>query len=122
MSGTVERFFEHLSARDWASLRGELAPEVERVGPFGDRVAGRDRYLAMLESAVPADYRNDVHLVTYAGDGRAAFARVSEHLGYPDQTLHLEEAYAFGLDGEGLLIRIEVFWQTPQFDPTEPSP
>jgi ketosteroid isomerase-like protein len=116
MSGTVERFFEHLSARNWASLRGELAPDVERVGPFGDRVEGRDRYLAMLEAAVPADYRNDVHLVTYAGDGRAAFARVSEHLGYPDQTLHLEEAYAFGLDGEGRLIRIEVFWQTPQDD------
>jgi hypothetical protein len=123
MSGTVERFFEHLSARDWASLRGELTPEVERVGPFGDRVAGRDRYLAMLEAAVPADYRNDVHLVTYAGDGRAAFARVSEHLGYPTRTLQLEEAYAFGLDGHGLIERIEVFWQTPQDDPspTEPS-
>ena len=121
MSGTVERFFEHLSARDWASLRGELAPEVERTGPFGDRVTGRDRYLAMLEEAVPADYGNDVHLVTYAADGRAAFARVTEHLGYPAQTLHLEEAYAFGLDGEGLVSRIEVFWQTPQDDPTKPS-
>jgi ketosteroid isomerase-like protein len=121
MSGTVERFFEHLSARDWESLRGELAPEVERIGPFGDRVAGRDRYLAMLEAAVPADYRNDVHLVTYAADGRAAFARVTEHLGYPTQTLHLEEAYALGLDGEGRVSRIEVFWQTPQNDPTKPS-
>jgi ketosteroid isomerase-like protein len=120
-SGTVERFFEHLSARDWASLRAELAPEVERVGPFGDRVAGRDSYLAMLEDAVPTDYRNDVHLVTYAGDGRAAFARVTEHLGYPDRTLDLEEAYAFGLDDQGLLSRIEVFWQTPLDDPAAPS-
>jgi hypothetical protein len=117
MSGVVERFFEHLSARDWASLRGVLAPEVERVGPFGDRVAGRDRYVAMLEEAVPADYRNDVHLVTYSAGGRAAFARVTEHLGYPDRTLHLEEAYAFGLDSGGSVSRIEVFWQTPQFKP-----
>ncbi len=116
MSGTVERFFEHLSARDWASLRGELAPGVERIGPLGDRVTGADRYLAMLEDAVPADYRNDVHLVTYAADGRAAFARVTEHLGYPNETLHLEEAYTFGLDDEGLVDRIEVFWQTPQVD------
>jgi len=121
MSGTVERFFEHLSARDWVSLRGELAPEVERIGPFGDRVAGRDRYLAMLEAAVPADYRNDVHLVTYAADGRAAFARVTEHLGYPTQTLDLEEAYAFGLDAQGLVSRVEVFWQTPQHDPASSS-
>jgi ketosteroid isomerase-like protein len=121
MSGTVERFFEHLSARDWASLGGVLAPEVERVGPFGDRVSGRDRYLAMLEEAVPADYRNDVHLVTYAADRRAAFARVTEHLGYPDRTLHLEEAYAFELDDGGSVRRIEVFWQTPQHKPTAGS-
>jgi ketosteroid isomerase-like protein len=118
MSGIVERFFEHLSARDWASLRDVLTPDVQRVGPFGDRVSGRDRYLAMLEEAVPADYRNDVHLVTYSADGRAAWARVTEHLGYPDRTLHLEEAYAFGLDSGGLVGRIEVFWQTPQYEPT----
>jgi ketosteroid isomerase-like protein len=121
MSGIVERFFEHLSGRDWASLRGVLAPDVERVGPFGDRVSGRDRYLVMLEEAVPADYRNDVHLVTYSADGRAAWARVTEHLGYPDRTLHLEEAYAFELDSGRLVSRIEVFWQTPQFNPTAGS-
>lgn len=114
MSDRVERFFEHLSARDWVALRGDLAPDVERVGPLGDSVAGRDRYLAMLEAAVPDDYRNDIHLVTYAPDGRAAFARVTEHLGYPDRTLHLEEAYVFGLDAGGLVNRVEVFWQTPQ--------
>jgi hypothetical protein len=118
VSGVVERFFAHLSARDWEALRLDVAPEVERVGPLGDRVAGRDRYVAMLEEAVPADYRNDVHLVTYAADGRSAWARVTEHLGYPDRVLHLEEAYAFGLDGEGLVSRIEVFWQTP---PSEAS-
>lgn len=109
----VERFFEHLSARDWASLRGDLAPDVERIGPFGDRVNGCERYLAMLEEAVPADYGNYVHLVAYAADGRAAFARVTEHLGYPERALELEEAYAFGLDVAGLVSRVEVFWQTP---------
>jgi hypothetical protein len=114
MSGSVERFFEHLSARNWEALRGDLKSDVERVGPLGDKVVGRDRYLAMLEAAVPVDYHNDVHLVTYGSDGRAAFARVTEHLGYPGQTLHLEETYAFGLDDEGLVHRIEVFWQTPQ--------
>jgi hypothetical protein len=35
--------------------------------------------------------------------------------------LHLEEAYTFVLDGEGLIGRIEVFWQTPQYGPTKPS-
>jgi hypothetical protein len=122
VSGPVERFFEHLSARDWELLRLDLAPGVERVGPFGDRVSGRDHYLAMLEDAVPADYRNDLHLVTYAADGRSTFARVTEHLGYPDALLHLEEAYAFGFDGAGLVSRIEVFWQTPQDRPNGGRP
>jgi SnoaL-like domain len=115
---TVEQFFEHLTARDWASFRQVLAPEVERVGPFGDRVAGRDRYIALLEEAVPADYRNDVRNVTYAPDGLSAFARVTEHLGYPTQMLHFQEAYVFGLDDDGRVSRIEIFWQTPQYDPT----
>jgi limonene-1,2-epoxide hydrolase len=118
VSGAVEQFFEHLTARDWASFRRVLAPEVERVGPFGDRVAGRDRYIALLEEAVPADYRNDVRIVTYAPDGLSAFARVTEHLGYPTQALHFQEAYVFGLDDEGRVNRIEIFWQTPQYDPT----
>ncbi|HSZ37614.1 MAG TPA: nuclear transport factor 2 family protein [Acidimicrobiales bacterium] len=113
MRGAVERFFEHLTARDWEALRGDLAPEVVRVGPLGDRVEGRDRYLAMLADAVPGEYGNDVHVVTYAADGRSAFARVTEHLGYPNETMHLEEAYAFGLDDDGTVRRIEVFWQTP---------
>jgi hypothetical protein len=117
MSGVVEAFFAHLTARDWASLRTVLANEVERVGPFGDRVAGRDRYIAMLDEGVPTEYRNDVHQVTYAPDGRSAFARVTEHLGYPGEMLHFEEAYVFGLDDDGLVSRIEVFWQTPQYDP-----
>ena len=112
----VERFFEHLSALDWASLRGVLAADVERVGPFGDRVTGREDYVEFLAASVPADYRNDVHLITYAIDGRSAFARVTEHLGYPDQDLHFEETYLFGLDEAGLVARVEVFWQTPQLD------
>ena len=48
----------------------------------------------------------------------SAFARVTEHLGYPTQALHFQEAYVFGLDDEGRVNRIEIFWQTPQYDPT----
>jgi hypothetical protein len=42
---------------------------------------------------------------------------VTEHLGYPDRTLHFEEAFVFGLDENGFVARVEVFWQTPQFFP-----
>jgi hypothetical protein len=117
VADAVAQFFEHLSARNWAALGDVLAPEVERVGPFGDHVTGRDAYVEFLKASVPDDYGNDVHLLTYATDGLSAFARVTEHLGYPDQELHLEETYLFDLDALGLVARVEVFWQTPQFDP-----
>ena len=114
--GIIERFFGRLSARDWTGLGEVLAPDLERIGPFGDRVSGRARYLDLLAGSVPAAYGNDVHRVTYAPDGRSGFARVTEHLAYPDSELHLEEAYAFQFDETGVVARVEIFWQTPQFD------
>jgi ClpA/ClpB-like protein/SnoaL-like protein len=114
----IERFFEHLTARDWDVLGEVLSPDVQRVGPFGDGVDGRERYLDLLAGVVPEDYANDVHRVTYARDRRSGFARVTEHLAYPGrEPMHLEEAYAFGLDGEGRIERVEIFWQSPEADP-----
>jgi len=115
--GVVERFFLHLTARGWAALGELLTEDVERVGPFGDRVEGRARYLEFLRSLVPQDYGNDVHRITYAADGNSAFARVTEHLVYPHGTHHLEEVYAFELDRRGRIARLEVYWQTPDTDP-----
>jgi len=115
--GTIERFFTALSARDWDAFAHVLASGVQRIGPFGDRVRGRDRYVDLMRGLVPSAYGNDVHRITCASDGRTAFARVTEHLGYPDRELHLEEAYAFGLDHDGLISLIEVFLQTPEADP-----
>ena len=120
--GVVERFFECLTARDWEALGAVLAPDVERVGPFGDRVVGRRLYLDLLSGVVPARYRNDVHRVTYASDGRSGFARVTEHLAYPERELHLEEAYSFHIDESGVISRVEVFWQTPSSDPGRFAP
>ena len=120
--GIVERFFECLTARDWEALGAVLAPGVERVGPFGDRVVGRRRYLDLLSGVVPARYGNEVHRVTYASDGRAAFARVTEHLAYPERELHLEEAYSFHIDESGVISRVEVFWQTPSSDLRDVAP
>ena len=115
--GVVERFFLPLTARGWAALGELLTEDVERVGPFGDRVEGRARYLEFLRSLVPQDYGNDVHRITYAADGNSAFARVTEHLVYPHGTHHLEEVYAFELDRRGRIARLEVYWQTPADDP-----
>jgi ketosteroid isomerase-like protein len=112
----VASFFERLTAHDWASLAKILAADVERIGPFGDRVTGRERYLAFLAGSVPDRYGHDVHGVVSSPDGRRACARVTEHLSYPDRELHLEEVLWFHID-DGVVARVEVFWQTPEADP-----
>ena len=116
-AGPVERFFIHLTARDWDAFETVLAPTVERVGPLGDLVVGRRRYVDHLRALVPPEYDNEVHRVTYASDRRSAFARVTEHLVYPDRAFHLEELYAFEIADDGLVARVEVYWQTPDLDP-----
>jgi hypothetical protein len=113
----IARLFAALSARDWVAFAAVLAPTVERIGPFGDRVSGRARYVDLLRGVVPSDYGNDVHRITWAPDGRSAFARVTEHLAYPDRELHLEEAYSFALDEDGLVSLVEIFLQWPDADP-----
>ena len=118
--GTIELFFGRLDARDWAGLGTVLTPEVERIGPLGDLVRGRATYLDLLRASVPEIYGNDIHRITYSLGGRSGFARVTEHLGYPDRELHLEEAYFFQFDDRGLIARVEIFWQSPQAGPDAP--
>ncbi len=119
VQGVVQRFFHHLSGRDWPSLRTVLSEDVVRVGPLGDRIVGRERYVDLLAGSVPERYGNDVHRVLYAPTGTFAFARVTEHLYYSAGALHLEETYAFEIGRPDVVTRVEVFWQSP--GPDEPG-
>jgi hypothetical protein len=113
----VERFFLHLTAREWDDLGPILDEEVLRIGPFGDQLTGRQVYLDFLRATVPSDYGNDVLRVISTPDGRFAFAKVTEHLRYGEVELHLDEAYSFEVGEDGLICRVEIYWQTPQYDP-----
>ena len=113
----VQRFFSHLTARDWDELSTILDHEILRIGPFGDGLSGRQVYLDFLRAAVPPDYGNDVRRIIATPDGRFAFATVTEHLRYEEEEFHLDEAYSFEIGENGLITRIEIYWQTPHNDP-----
>ena len=109
----MERYLESIVAHDWAALSASVAPDVERVGPFGDTYRGRDAYVAFLQDLMPRlpGYSMDVARVTYAGDGRVATAELSETIEL-DGTPHVTpEALVFDLDGDGLIRRIAIFIQ-----------
>ena len=112
--GIIEGLFDRLIAGDWTGYGALLSPNVERIGPWGDRMVGRDRLLEMM-SEVPGTTW-DVHRIVYAPDGQSAFARVTA---YPARggLSQFEETLAFVMNDEGLVSLIEVFWQTPWIAP-----
>jgi hypothetical protein len=116
-TGVIERLFERLTAGDWAGYGALLSPDVERIGPYGDRMVGRDLYVDTMAGPLK-DGRGTtwvVHQIVYSSDGKTAFARVTADLG-PGLGLPFEgfdQVLAFTIDAEGLVRRVEVFWQTP---------
>ncbi len=70
-----------------------------------------------LRATVPSDYGNDVRRIIGTADGLSAFATVTEHLRYGEEEFHLDEAYSFDIGEDGLICRVEIYWQTPQNDP-----
>jgi hypothetical protein len=119
--GVVERMFEHLGARDWDAFSALLATGVERIGPLGERVVGRDAYVELMAGGEQATSDDDpqrttwdVHCVAYTHDKRAAFARVTAHVPHSERELHIEQTLAYQIDGNGLISSIEVFWRDPR--------
>jgi hypothetical protein len=118
--GVVERSFEHMAAHDWDSFGALLADDVERIGPFGERLVGREAYVELMagggQPASDAGNRTtwDLHSVAYTDDRRSAFARVTAHVPQRDGAFVIEQALAYELDETGLIARIEVFWRDPR--------
>jgi hypothetical protein len=116
---TESNGFDCLIAGDWTRYGALLSPDVERIGPWSDRLVGRDRVVEMMAASIPSGSRNDVpgatcevHRIAYAPDGRSGFARVTAHPARGPLS-QFEETLAFVMNDEGLVTLIEVFWQTP---------
>ena len=112
--GVIERLFDRLIAGDWTGYGALLSPDVERIGPWGDRLVGRVRLLEMMEDVPGTTW--DIHRIAYAPDEQSAFARVTAHPARGGLS-QFEETLAFLIDDEGLVTLIEVFWQTPWVAP-----
>jgi SnoaL-like domain len=124
--GVIERLFDRMTAGDWAGYGALLSPDAERIGPWGDRLVGRDRYVEMMAGPLKDGHGTmwDVHQIVYAPDGKFAFARVTANLG-PGLGMPFErfdQILAFTMDDEGLVCRVEVFWQTPWLAPPGVNP
>jgi ketosteroid isomerase-like protein len=109
----VERFLDRMVAHDWAGVTNCLAPDVVRVGPFGDTYSPRDRYVAFLAELMPQlpNYSMKVTRVAYSDAVAVAVAELSETMDVDGAPLETPEALVFDLDADGQIARIAVYIQ-----------
>ena len=116
----VERLFECLAVGDWDGFGSLLSVSVERIGPMGERLVGRDAYVKLMAGPEPTPADDDqrttwnVHRIVYGPDSRSAFARVTARVPRPKGELQIEQTLAYTIDSDGLIACIEVFWRDPR--------
>ena len=115
MAGIVERYLDAIVSHDWVVVGECVADDVVRVGPYGDRFAGRDHYLPYISDTMPKlkGYSMDLHRVTYANDG-LAFAELSETVDLDGKATITSEVLVFTLDSDRRISRVGIFIQTPR--------
>lgn len=109
MTTAVERYLAALGAQDWPALAATLAPDVERIGPWGDVHRGREPYARFLEETLRAlsGYALGVDRLITAGD--AVVAELHETVDTPDGRRRTHEAVVFDVAPDGLIRRVAVY-------------
>jgi ketosteroid isomerase-like protein len=114
VADVIERYLNAIASHDWDVVNSCIADDIVRVGPYGDRYAGRDEYMAYIADLMPklTGYAMDLHRVTYAG--ARAFAELSETVELDGGPMSTSEVLVFALDDDGRITRVDIFIQTPR--------
>jgi hypothetical protein len=98
-------------AHDWDGMAACITDDVERTGPFCDVYRGKQEYVTFISGLLPSlpGYAMKVGRVVYAG--RVAVGELTESVDGTDTP----EALIFDLDDAGLIARISIYIQRPEF-------
>ena len=115
MADIIERYLKAIASHDWAVVDAAIADDIIRVGPYGDRYAGRDEYMAFIAELMPklSGYAMELDRVSYLSDG-LAYAELSETTELDGTPMVTSEVLVFALDGDRRIARVEIFIQTPR--------
>jgi ketosteroid isomerase-like protein len=109
----VARYLHAIASHDWDVVNECIADDIIRVGPYGDRYAGRDEYLAFIEGLMPRleGYVMTLDRVTYASDA-LVFAELRETVEVDGTPRIIPEVLVFALDADGRIARVDIYIQT----------
>jgi ketosteroid isomerase-like protein len=107
---TVRRYLDAMVQGEWDALAACLAPDVERLGPYGDDYRGVDEYVPFLRATIEAleGYVMRVDRVVAAGEA-VVVAELSETVTMNGTRLETPEALVFDLAPDGRIARVAVF-------------
>jgi limonene-1,2-epoxide hydrolase len=119
--GVVERFLAAMTAHDWETMAGCVTEDVVRVGPYGDRYAGRDEYVAFISGLLPTlpGYLMEIDRIVYADGNRLATAELTETVDVNGTPVRTPEGLVFDLDDDGLIRSVAIYVQ--RLDPNATS-
>jgi hypothetical protein len=104
----VARYLDALAAHDWGALDATLAPDVHRVGPYGDVYDGREAYGRFLAGTVGALGGYELVVDRMLVAGAAVAVELSETVDDEGARLRTDEAVVFDAPF-GLITRVAVY-------------
>jgi hypothetical protein len=105
----VARYLASLAARDWPSLAACLAPDIERIGPYGDVYRGRDPYVSFLAETLATLAGYELQLERLIVSAHSVVAELNETMDTAEGRRRTHEAVVFDLNSEQLIRRVAVY-------------
>jgi ketosteroid isomerase-like protein len=107
----VHDYLAAMAAGDWDALTATLAPDVHRVGPYGDVHDGRDAYATFLRETITSLSGYALVVTRVLASGSTITVELHETVDDDGKRLQTDEAVVFDIAG-GLITRVAVYLQT----------
>jgi limonene-1,2-epoxide hydrolase len=109
----VERYLAAVVSHDWDALGACVAPDVVRIGPFGDTYRGRADYVAFLAGLMPglAGYAMRVDRIVAAGP--VVSVELTETVSMDGAPTDTAESLLFDVGEGGEINRIAIYIRQP---------
>jgi ketosteroid isomerase-like protein len=104
----VHRYLVALARQAWDELAATVAPDVERIGPYGDDFHGRDEYVAFLRSTLALLPGYELHLERILTAGPTVVVELDETVDAEGGRLCTAEAIVFDV-ADDLITRVAVY-------------